>query len=134
MHHASFVMNFYYQANGRHLSNCDFRNSALVSLTDPKVGAWQSLEQAMTTCSRTSRLPAARWTATRLISVVHASTQTLSLTMPRTPLIFTTKPQAGRNQAVTSGTPVSLSQMIQVMEIAPTNLHAKWPQGSENYK
>ena len=35
MHHASFLMNLYYQANGRHLANCDFRNSGLVSLTDP---------------------------------------------------------------------------------------------------
>ncbi|XVE88348.1 hypothetical protein DITRI_Ditri19aG0062500 [Diplodiscus trichospermus] len=35
IHHASFVMNLYYQANGRHLANCDFKNSGLVSLTDP---------------------------------------------------------------------------------------------------
>ncbi|XVE51574.1 hypothetical protein DITRI_Ditri02bG0052500 [Diplodiscus trichospermus] len=38
LHHASFVMNLYYQANGRHLSSCDFRNSGLVSLTDPSYG------------------------------------------------------------------------------------------------
>ncbi|XP_022720817.1 major pollen allergen Ole e 10-like [Durio zibethinus] len=38
LHHASFVMNLYYQANGRHLAHCDFRNSGLVSLTDPSYG------------------------------------------------------------------------------------------------
>ncbi|KAK8559927.1 hypothetical protein V6N13_016659 [Hibiscus sabdariffa] len=35
IHHASFVMNLYYQANGRHLVDCNFINSGLVSLIDP---------------------------------------------------------------------------------------------------
>ncbi|KAK9014888.1 hypothetical protein V6N11_006026 [Hibiscus sabdariffa] len=35
IHHASFVMNLYYQANGRHLADCNFINSGLVSLNDP---------------------------------------------------------------------------------------------------
>ncbi|XVF87200.1 hypothetical protein PTKIN_Ptkin18bG0099900 [Pterospermum kingtungense] len=38
LHHASVVMNLYYQVNGRHLSDCDFQNSGLVSLTDPSHG------------------------------------------------------------------------------------------------
>ncbi|KAH1055019.1 hypothetical protein J1N35_033084 [Gossypium stocksii] len=38
MHHASFAMNLYYQANGRHLFDCNFINSGLVSLIDPSYG------------------------------------------------------------------------------------------------
>ncbi|KAK5826922.1 hypothetical protein PVK06_021855 [Gossypium arboreum] len=38
MHHASFAMNLYYQANGRHLADCNFINSGLVSLIDPSYG------------------------------------------------------------------------------------------------
>lgn len=35
LHHASFAMNLHYQVMGRHVSDCDFRGSGLVSLTDP---------------------------------------------------------------------------------------------------
>ncbi|XP_021294935.1 glucan endo-1,3-beta-glucosidase 7-like isoform X2 [Herrania umbratica] len=38
MHHASYVMNLYYQTYGRHRANCDFRRSGVVSLTDPSYG------------------------------------------------------------------------------------------------
>ncbi|XP_040952202.1 glucan endo-1,3-beta-glucosidase 2 isoform X1 [Gossypium hirsutum] len=38
MHHASFAMNLYYQANDRHLADCNFINSGLVSLIDPSYG------------------------------------------------------------------------------------------------
>ncbi|OMP02550.1 hypothetical protein CCACVL1_02763 [Corchorus capsularis] len=38
LQHASYVMNMYYQAYGRHLSDCDFKNTGLVSLTDPSYG------------------------------------------------------------------------------------------------
>lgn len=34
-HHASFAMNLYYQNMGRHKLDCDFRNSSLISLSDP---------------------------------------------------------------------------------------------------
>ncbi|GAV83314.1 X8 domain-containing protein, partial [Cephalotus follicularis] len=37
MHHASFAMNLYYQNMGRHISDCNFRSSGLVSLTDPTI-------------------------------------------------------------------------------------------------
>ncbi|XP_062012801.1 uncharacterized protein LOC133729313 isoform X2 [Rosa rugosa] len=36
--YASFAMNAYYQARGRHYWNCDFGNSGLISLTDPSYG------------------------------------------------------------------------------------------------
>ncbi|KAK1426889.1 hypothetical protein QVD17_15569 [Tagetes erecta] len=35
---ASVVMNLYYQANGRHYWNCDFRASAIIAVTDPSYG------------------------------------------------------------------------------------------------
>ncbi|XP_023876828.1 glucan endo-1,3-beta-D-glucosidase [Quercus suber] len=35
INHASIAMNLYYQAKGRNHWNCDFRNSALIVLTDP---------------------------------------------------------------------------------------------------
>nr|XP_011460168.1 PREDICTED: glucan endo-1,3-beta-glucosidase 7-like isoform X2 [Fragaria vesca subsp. vesca] len=37
--YASFAMNAYYQAKGRHYWNCDFSNSGLISLTDPSYGS-----------------------------------------------------------------------------------------------
>ncbi|KAK0580024.1 hypothetical protein LWI29_035235 [Acer saccharum] len=36
IHHASFAMNLHYQTLGRHISDCDFRSSGLISLTDPR--------------------------------------------------------------------------------------------------
>ncbi|XP_044473309.1 glucan endo-1,3-beta-D-glucosidase [Mangifera indica] len=39
MNHASIAMNLYYQAYGRNHWNCDFRNSALVVVTDPSYGS-----------------------------------------------------------------------------------------------
>ena len=33
--HASFVMNTYYQANGRHDSDCDFKGTGMVISKDP---------------------------------------------------------------------------------------------------
>ncbi|XP_010907172.2 major pollen allergen Ole e 10-like isoform X2 [Elaeis guineensis] len=36
--HASVAMNLYYQARGRNYWNCYFRNSGLVSTTDPSFG------------------------------------------------------------------------------------------------
>ncbi|XP_020268859.1 glucan endo-1,3-beta-D-glucosidase-like [Asparagus officinalis] len=36
--HASIAMNLYYQANGRHYWNCDFKNSALIVTTNPSFG------------------------------------------------------------------------------------------------
>ncbi|KAK6946582.1 X8 domain [Dillenia turbinata] len=38
MNHASIAMNLYYQAMGRNRWNCDFRNSALIVMTDPSYG------------------------------------------------------------------------------------------------
>ncbi|XP_041022975.1 glucan endo-1,3-beta-D-glucosidase-like [Juglans microcarpa x Juglans regia] len=35
VHHASVVMNLYYKMMGKNYWNCDFRNSGLLSLTDP---------------------------------------------------------------------------------------------------
>ncbi|KAG2689064.1 hypothetical protein I3760_09G123400 [Carya illinoinensis] len=35
VHHASVVMNLYYKTMGKNYWNCDFRNSGLLSLTDP---------------------------------------------------------------------------------------------------
>ncbi|KAJ4826624.1 hypothetical protein Tsubulata_002225 [Turnera subulata] len=39
IHHASFAMNLYYQFMGRHLEDCDFGNSSLISLSDPSLGS-----------------------------------------------------------------------------------------------
>ncbi|KAH7568606.1 hypothetical protein JRO89_XS06G0021500 [Xanthoceras sorbifolium] len=39
IHHASFAMNLHYQTLGRHMADCDFRNSGLISLTDPSTGS-----------------------------------------------------------------------------------------------
>ncbi|KAJ4765515.1 Carbohydrate-binding X8 domain superfamily protein [Rhynchospora pubera] len=36
--HASLAMNLYYQSRGRNAWNCNFKNSALVVLTDPSYG------------------------------------------------------------------------------------------------
>lgn len=33
--HASYIMNSYYQAYGRHAANCDFSNTAVVTSVDP---------------------------------------------------------------------------------------------------
>lgn len=41
MNHASVCMNLYYQAMGRNLWNCDFKNSALIVVTDPSYGDCQ---------------------------------------------------------------------------------------------
>ncbi|KAK8985532.1 hypothetical protein V6N11_068786 [Hibiscus sabdariffa] len=47
MSHASIAMNLYYQAKGRNQWNCDFRGSALVVITNPRLSiqrnhnAWQ---------------------------------------------------------------------------------------------
>ncbi|PON98574.1 X8 domain containing protein [Trema orientale] len=38
INHASIAMNLYYQSKGRNHWNCDFRNSALVVVTDPSYG------------------------------------------------------------------------------------------------
>ncbi|KAF5948691.1 hypothetical protein HYC85_014648 [Camellia sinensis] len=38
INHASIVMNLYYQCNGRNKWNCDFKNSALITMTDPSYG------------------------------------------------------------------------------------------------
>ncbi|XP_043808282.1 glucan endo-1,3-beta-glucosidase 3 [Manihot esculenta] len=38
-HHASFAMNLYYQFMGRHEEDCNFTNSALISLSDPSSGS-----------------------------------------------------------------------------------------------
>lgn len=35
INHASFVMNLYYQKSGRHFWNCDFKNTAVIVVTDP---------------------------------------------------------------------------------------------------
>ncbi|KAL5577179.1 hypothetical protein UlMin_018878, partial [Ulmus minor] len=35
LHHASFAMNAYYQKQGRHYWNCDFKNSGLITITNP---------------------------------------------------------------------------------------------------
>ena len=35
INHASVAMNMYYQSNGRNPWNCDFKNSGLISKTDP---------------------------------------------------------------------------------------------------
>ncbi|ESQ30855.1 hypothetical protein EUTSA_v10012146mg, partial [Eutrema salsugineum] len=32
---ASVAMNLYYQAQGRHFSNCDFEGSGIITITDP---------------------------------------------------------------------------------------------------
>lgn len=40
LHHASVAMNLYYQSTGRRNSSCDFRNSGLISLTDPSKPNW----------------------------------------------------------------------------------------------
>ncbi|KAJ3700897.1 hypothetical protein LUZ61_004602 [Rhynchospora tenuis] len=36
--HASLAMNLYYESKGRNAWNCNFKNSALVVLTDPSYG------------------------------------------------------------------------------------------------
>ncbi|XP_028072254.1 glucan endo-1,3-beta-D-glucosidase [Camellia sinensis] len=38
INHASIVMNLYYQCKGRNKWNCDFKNSALITMTDPSYG------------------------------------------------------------------------------------------------
>ncbi|KAJ9153427.1 hypothetical protein P3X46_026868 [Hevea brasiliensis] len=35
INHASIAMNLYYQSRGRNKWNCDFRNSALIVISDP---------------------------------------------------------------------------------------------------
>ncbi|CAA0815901.1 Carbohydrate-binding X8 domain superfamily protein [Striga hermonthica] len=37
--HASVAMNIYYQAYGRNVWNCDFKNSAITVTTDPSYGS-----------------------------------------------------------------------------------------------
>ncbi|XP_058095231.1 glucan endo-1,3-beta-D-glucosidase-like [Magnolia sinica] len=39
MSHASVAMNLYYQGKGRNPWNCNFKNSALVVMTDPSYGS-----------------------------------------------------------------------------------------------
>ncbi|EOY27759.1 Carbohydrate-binding X8 domain superfamily protein, putative [Theobroma cacao] len=41
INHASVVMNYYYQALGRHTWNCDFGGSALITISDPSYGSCQ---------------------------------------------------------------------------------------------
>ncbi|XP_031131053.1 glucan endo-1,3-beta-D-glucosidase-like isoform X2 [Ipomoea triloba] len=38
INHASFVMNLYYQKAGRNFWNCDFKNTAVIVVTDPSYG------------------------------------------------------------------------------------------------
>ncbi|KAA8524060.1 hypothetical protein F0562_010509 [Nyssa sinensis] len=38
MNHASIAMNLYYQSRGRNKWNCNFKNSALIVMTDPSYG------------------------------------------------------------------------------------------------
>ncbi|KAL8098382.1 glucan endo-1,3-beta-D-glucosidase-like [Apium graveolens] len=38
INHASVAMNVYYQRQGRNKWNCDFNNSAIVTITDPSYG------------------------------------------------------------------------------------------------
>ncbi|KAM7524965.1 hypothetical protein LguiA_014867 [Lonicera macranthoides] len=38
LNHASVVMNIYYQYQGRNYWNCNFTNSAFISITDPTYG------------------------------------------------------------------------------------------------
>ncbi|KAF8410987.1 hypothetical protein HHK36_003526 [Tetracentron sinense] len=38
MNHASVTMNLYYQSRGRNRWNCDFKNSALIVMTNPSYG------------------------------------------------------------------------------------------------
>ncbi|KAK1301501.1 Glucan endo-1,3-beta-D-glucosidase [Acorus calamus] len=38
INHASVVMNLYYQSRGRNPWNCFFKNSAIVTVTDPSYG------------------------------------------------------------------------------------------------
>lgn len=37
--HASYIMNAFYQSNGRNDFNCDFRNTGVVTFSDPSKGA-----------------------------------------------------------------------------------------------
>ncbi|XP_008793944.2 glucan endo-1,3-beta-D-glucosidase-like [Phoenix dactylifera] len=39
MSHASVAMNLYYQTRGRNYWNCHFKNSGLVTITDPSFGS-----------------------------------------------------------------------------------------------
>ncbi|KAK1320400.1 Glucan endo-1,3-beta-D-glucosidase [Acorus calamus] len=39
INHASAVMNLYYQSRGRNPWNCFFKNSAIVTVTDPSYGS-----------------------------------------------------------------------------------------------
>ncbi|KAK9153261.1 hypothetical protein Sjap_000741 [Stephania japonica] len=39
MNHASVAMNLYYQSRGRNKWNCDFKNSGLITVTDPSYGS-----------------------------------------------------------------------------------------------
>jgi hypothetical protein len=36
--HASFIMNAFYQSNGRHDFNCDFKSTGAITLSDPSIG------------------------------------------------------------------------------------------------
>ncbi|XP_017230361.1 glucan endo-1,3-beta-D-glucosidase-like [Daucus carota subsp. sativus] len=38
INHASVAMNLYYQSQGRHTWNCDFKTTAVISVTDPSFG------------------------------------------------------------------------------------------------
>ncbi|XP_073303680.1 glucan endo-1,3-beta-D-glucosidase-like [Primulina huaijiensis] len=38
LNHASVAMNLYYQKQGRHSWNCDFRKSGVIVVTDPSYG------------------------------------------------------------------------------------------------
>ncbi|XP_010904855.1 major pollen allergen Ole e 10 [Elaeis guineensis] len=39
MSHASVAMNLYYQAKGRNYWNCYFKNSGIITMTDPSFGS-----------------------------------------------------------------------------------------------
>ncbi|XP_071696940.1 glucan endo-1,3-beta-glucosidase-like [Rutidosis leptorrhynchoides] len=41
INHASIAMNLYYQANGRNVWNCHFKNSGLLTVSDPSYGGCQ---------------------------------------------------------------------------------------------
>nr|GFB38621.1 hypothetical protein [Tanacetum cinerariifolium] len=39
INHASIAMNSYYQSQGRNVWNCNFKNSGLVTISDPSYGS-----------------------------------------------------------------------------------------------
>ncbi|KAJ0452889.1 putative glucan endo-1,3-beta-D-glucosidase [Helianthus annuus] len=41
INHASVAMNLYFQSKGRNTWNCDFKNSGLLTLSDPSFGGCQ---------------------------------------------------------------------------------------------